>query len=333
MSKTIASLLIAIGFIVAACSNTASSAPPSAAAPSAAAPSAAASAAAPSAAAEKVKIGFITKFPVDFYDIMVDAAKKWGADHPDVEIVFAQGKSGTDDEGEIAAIESMVTQGVNAIAITPTSPNVQSALDKAVAAGIKVVLVDNDIPDWTGKSSVVATDNLAGGKLAGTWLKENLPAGAKLAVLKGRLGAPSLEDRVTGMLETLGDAATVVGGSPATDCDQTKGLDAATDILTANPDLTALYAACGPPATGALKAISNAGVAPGKIIVVGFDASGDEVKAILAGEQAASVAQFPDKMGSLGIETAYKAAKGETVQPNVDTGTAMVTKENAATFQ
>ena len=333
MSKRITGPLIAVALVVAACSNTGSSAGPISAAPSSAAPSAAASGASPSAAGDKVKIGFITKFPVDFYDIMVDAAKEWASSHPDVEPVFAQGKSGTDDEGEIAAIESMITQGVDAIAITPTSPNVQTALDKAVSAGIKVVLVDNDIPDWTGKSSVVATDNLAGGKLAGTWLKDHLPAGAKLAVLKGRLGAPSLEDRVTGMLDTLGTAATIVGGSPATDCDQTKGLDAATDILTANPDLTALYSACGPPATGALKAISNAGVAPGKIIVVGFDASGDEVKAILAGEEAASVAQFPDKMGSLGIETAYKAAKGETVEPNVDTGTEMVTKENAATFQ
>ena len=93
-------------------------------------------------------------------------------DHPDVETVFAQGKSGTDDEGEIAAIESMITQGVKAIAITPTSPNVQAALDKATAAGIKVILIDNDIPDWSGKTSVVATDNLAGGKLAGAWLKE-----------------------------------------------------------------------------------------------------------------------------------------------------------------
>jgi ABC-type sugar transport system substrate-binding protein len=333
MLRRTGGLLIAIGFIVGACSNAASTTAPSGAAPSAAPSAAAPSEAAPSTAAGKVKIGFITKFPVDFYDIMVDAAKTWAADHPDVEVVFAQGKSGTDDEGEIAAIESMITQGVNAIAITPTSPNVQSALDKATAAGIKVVLIDNDIPDWSGKSSVVATDNLAGGKLAGTWLKDNLPAGSKLAVLKGRLGNPSLEDRVTGMLDTLGDAATVVGGSPATDCDQTKGLDAATDILTANPDLTAIYSACGPPALGALTAIKNAGIAPGKIVVVGFDASGGEIDAILAGEEAGSVAQFPAKMGSLGIETAYKAAKGETVEANVDTGTEMVTKDNAAQFK
>ena len=105
------------------------------------------------ASGETSKIGFITKFPVDFYDTMVDAAKEWNTDHPEAELIFAQGTSGTDDEGEIAAIESMITQGVQAIVITPTSPNVQDALQKAVDGGIKVILVDNDIPGWEGKTS------------------------------------------------------------------------------------------------------------------------------------------------------------------------------------
>src|SRR5690349_6153454 len=75
-----------------------------------------------------VKIGFITKFPVDFYDTMVDAVKTWNKDHSDVTVLYAQGKDGTDDESEITAIQSMVTQGVKAIAITPTSPNVKREL-------------------------------------------------------------------------------------------------------------------------------------------------------------------------------------------------------------
>jgi ABC-type sugar transport system substrate-binding protein len=280
---------------------------------------------------ETLKVGFITKFPVDFYDIMVDAVKKYDTEHADVEVIFGQGKSGTDDEGQINHIENMIAKGVKAIAITPTSPAVQTALDKAVKAGIKVVLVDNDIPGWTGKSSVVATDNLAGGKLAGTWLAENLPAGAKIGVLQGRVGNPSLDDRVKGFKETLGGKATVVG-EPATDCDQTKGLNAAQDMLTAHPDLTAIYGACGPPIIGALQAIKGAGKKPGDITVIGFDASPDELTAIKAGDQTGSVAQFPAKMGTLGIETAVAAARGETVQPSVDTGTEMVTKENVASF-
>jgi simple sugar transport system substrate-binding protein len=280
---------------------------------------------------EPLKVGFITKFPVDFYDTMVDAVKKYDDQHADVEVLFAQGKSGTDDEGEINAIEKMIAKGVKAIAITPTSPAVQTSLDKAVKAGIKVVLVDNDIPGWTGKSSVVATDNLAGGKLAGTWLAGHLPAGATIGILQGRVGNPSLDDRVKGLKETLGSKAAVVG-EPATDCDQTKGLNAAQDLLTAHPNLTAIYGACGPPIIGALQAIKGAGKKPADITVVGFDASPDELKAIKAGDQTGSVAQFPAKMGSLGIETAVAAARGQSVQPTVDTGTEMVTKENVSSF-
>lgn len=276
-----------------------------------------------------VTIGFITKFPVDFYDIMVDAAKAWDADEPGAEVLFAQGESGTDDEGVIAAIQSFVTQGVDAIAITPTSPNVADELQKAVDAGIPVILIDNDIPDWDGKTSVVTTNNFVGGQLAGTWLAENLPAGTKLAVLQGVLGVPALDDRVNGMLDTLGDAAEVVAQAP-TDCDQTKGLDAAQDILTAHPEVTAIYAACGPPVIGALEAIKASGRT---IIAVGFDALPDEVAAIAAGTETATVAQFPSKMGSLGVQAAFDAALGKNVEANIDTGTAMVTKDNVADFQ
>jgi simple sugar transport system substrate-binding protein len=285
----------------------------------------------PDSTGSVLKVGLITKFPVDFYDTMVDAVKKYDAEHADVEVIYGQGKSGTDDEGEIAIIENMIVQGVKAIAITPTSPNVKAALDKAVAAGIKVVLIDNDIPGWSGKSSLVATDNLAGGKLAGSWLADKIPAGAKIGILQGRLGNPSLDDRVKGFKETLGSKGTVVA-EPATDCDQTKGLNAAQDLLTAHPDVTAIYGACGPPIIGALQAIKAAGKKPGEIIVVGFDAAPDELTAIKAGEEAGSVAQFPAKMGSLGIETAVAAARGEPVQANVDTGTEMVTKDNVSQF-
>ena len=282
------------------------------------------------AAEEPVLLGLITKFPVDFYDTMVDAAKAWDEAEPGAEVIYAQGESGTDDEGEIAAIQSMVTQGVKAIAITPTSPAVQDELQKAVDAGIKVILIDNDIPDWSGKTSVVATDNLAGGELAGQWFVDNVPAGAKVAILQGVLGNPSLDARVDGFLDAVGDHVTVVATTP-TDCDQTKGLNAGQDILTANPELDAIYAACGPPLIGALEAVKSAGLTD--LITVGFDASPDEIAGIAAGTQSASVAQFPDKMGSMGMQAAFDAAMGNSVEANIDTGTDMVTKDNVADYQ
>ena len=145
----------------------------------------------------------------------------------------------------------MVAQGVKGIAITPTSPAVSAALDKAIKSGVKVVLMDNDIPKWKKKSSVVATNNFNGGVLAGKYLATKLKAGDTLGVLEGNPAAPALVDRVTGMLKGLGavkDQIKVVS-SLETDCDQTKGAAAAQTILTATPALTAMYSACGPPGT------------------------------------------------------------------------------------
>jgi ABC-type sugar transport system substrate-binding protein len=286
---------------------------------------------APQGNANVIKLGFITKFPVDFFFILQNAAKKWDKQHPDATVTFAQGKSATDDAGEIAAIQDMVAKGVKGIAITPTSPAVAKELDKAIKKGVKVVLMDNDIPAWKNKSSVVATNNLKGGILAGKYLATRLKPGDTLGILQGVPGVPALDARVNGMLAGLGslkDQIKIVA-KLETDCQQDKGLSAAQDIFTANPKLTAMYAACGPPAAGMVQAAKNAGVRP---ILVGYDASADEVTALKAGDEDASVAQFPAKIGLLGVDTLYKVVKHKKVPKNVDTGTALVTKENAGQF-
>ena len=282
---------------------------------------------------EPVKLGLITKFPVDFFLTMEEAAKEWDADQPGAEVITGVGQSATDDDGQIELINSMVSQGVKGIAITPTSPAVQSALDDAVAKGVKVVLLDNDLPDWDGKSSVVATDNKQGGVLAGEWLASELSEGDTLAVLEGVPGVPALDDRVSGMEEGLGDSGVKIVGKAPTDCDQDKGVSAAADLLTAHPDVTAIYGACGPPVLGAIQALENAGRKPADITLVGFDALPDEVAQIEAGKQDASVAQFPAKMGSMGMDTLLAAVQGESVPENVDTGTEIVTAENAGSFK
>ena len=131
----------------------------------------------------------------------------------------------------------------------------------------------------------MATDNKAGGVLAGEWLRRLLKAGDTIAVLEGVAGVPALDDRVNGMVEGLGDSDVKVVGKAPTDCAQDKGVSAAEDLLTAHPDVTAIYSACGPPATGAVQALDNAGVKPEDIVLVGFDASPDEVADIKAGKE------------------------------------------------
>jgi ABC-type sugar transport system substrate-binding protein len=288
----------------------------------------------PALSADPVKIGFITKFPVEFFSTMENAAKAYATANPDVEIIYGQGASGTDIEGQIALIESMVTQGVQGIALTPVDPTVAPALDRAIEAGVKIVLMDNDIPDWLGKTALATTDNYNAGKIAGEYLKTVLKDGDTLGILEGVPGVPALDDRVTGMLKGLAGGPDVqIVGKAATNCTQELGVSAAEDLLTANPELKAIYAACGPPAVGAAQAIENAGIANDAIVLVGFDACCGELDKVVSGQEDATVAQFPAKMGELGVDALVRAIRGEEVESLVDTGAGLVTADNVAEFQ
>ena len=284
-------------------------------------------------AAEDVKIGFITKFPVPFFATMEDAARAYAAAHPGVDIIFGQSTSATDIEGQIALIESMVTQGVQGIAVTPVDPTVAPALDRAIAAGVKVVLMDNNIPDWNGRTALATTDNYAAGKIAGEYLKSVLQDGDTLGILEGVPGVPSLDDRVNGMLDGLQGVDVEIVGRGATNCTEELGINVAEDLLTANPDLKAIYSACGPPAAGAARAIQNAAIANDAIVLVGFDFCCGEAEALAAGTEDATVAQFPAKMAELGVDALVKAIRGEQVESLIDSGAALVTKDNMADFQ
>ena len=286
----------------------------------------------PASADDPIKIGFITKFPVPFFATMEDAAKAYAKEHPGVEVTFAQGTSATDIEGQIAHIESMVTRGVQGIAITPVDPTVAPALDKAIAAGVKVVLMDNDIPGWKGRTALATTNNYNAGKIVGEYLKTVLKNGDTIGILEGVPGVPSLDDRVKGMLDGLKGVNVKIVGKGATNCTEELGISVAEDLLTKNPELKAIFAACGPPAAGAAQAIKNAGIAKDKIVLAGFDFCCGEKEALEAEIEDATVAQFPAKMAELGVDALVKAIQGEKVESLIDSGAALVTKDNMANF-
>jgi ABC-type sugar transport system substrate-binding protein len=292
----------------------------------------AAAIAGPAPADQPIKLGFITKFPVPFFATMENAAKAYAAAHPGVEIIYGQGASATDIEGQIALIESMVTKGVQGIAITPVDPTVATTLDKAVAKGVKVVLMDNRIPNWKGQTALATTNNLEAGKIAGAYLKSVLKDGDTLGILEGVPGVPALDDRVNGMLEGLKGVNVKIVGKGETDCQEEKGINVTQDLLTANPHLVSIYSACGPPAAGAAQAVKNAKL-DHHVILVGFDFCCGEAEAMAAGVEDASVAQFPAKMAELGVDALVKAIKGEKVESLIDSGAAMVTKANMDKFK
>ena len=109
--------------------------------------------------------------------------------------------------------------------------------------------------------------------------------------------------------------------------DYNTALTVTANILTANPDLKGLFAANESSDVGAVEAVRIAHRA-GKVKIIGWDTSPDEVDGVKQGLVSGLISQDPFRMGYDGIKTALAASKGEPVPPNVDTGANVVTKAN-----
>lgn len=283
-----------------------------------------------------VTVAFVAKaLDSPFWVTVTDGAKSATEDDADIDVKTAAGSSEAAVEEQIQKIETFITQGVGALAVAPTSPDeLRPILSDAISQGIPVILVDTNIPDLDGVTSFVGTDNERGGEEAAEYIKEQLPDGGKIGLITGTAGVTSVEDRIRGVENGLeGSNIEIVATVSAEGNTRDNGVSAAEDLLTAHPDLDAIFTAGDEPALGAIKAIESAGLNPEDFIIVGFDASPDGVAAIEAGKMSASIAQFPSEMGRLGVLTAAAAARGESVEKTVDTGVEVVTKDNAADFK
>jgi ribose transport system substrate-binding protein len=237
----------------------------------------------------------------------------------------------SDVPAQIAQIEDAITKGYDGIAIAPTDPAALApVLQKAMDAGIKVVFIDTK--GENAGVTFIGTNNEVGAKLAGDYMCKNLKAGDKVAILQGIITQSTGKARADGAKAGLtGCGLTIVAETPA-EWDTAKGQAAMEDILTKNPDLKGVFGSNDNMALGAVQAIKNANL-NGKILVVGFDANPDAAAAILAGDMAASVAQAPGNIGKFGVENALKLIQGGTIDPVIDTGTELVTKDNADKYK
>lgn len=233
---------------------------------------------------------------------------------------------------QVDKTRAMISRSVSALVVAPTEPKqLQPILQQAVDQGIPVVLVDTDIPGWDAKTSFVGTDNLAAGKVGGQFALTVATRG-NVAILAGTPGNTATQDRVTGFKQGIGGSGLNVVAELSANSDRAQGRSVAADILQRNPDLTMIFAANDEMALGAVQAVGAAGKA-GQVKIIGFDGTKDAVDAILAGTMVGSVAQNPFKMGEAGVQAALKASNGESVDKRIDTGSTMVTRDNAADFK
>ncbi len=233
---------------------------------------------------------------------------------------------------QVDKIRAMISRGVNALVVAPTEPKqLQPVLQQAVDQGTPVLLVDTDIPDWTGKTSFVGTDNLTAGKAGGQFALTLAQTG-KLAILAGTPGNTAIQDRIDGFKQAIAGSGLILVSELSADSDRAQGRSVTADILERHPDLTMIFAANDEMALGAVQAVAAAGKT-GQVQIIGFDGTKDAVDAIQTGSMAGSVAQNPYNMGESAMQAAIKATKGEVVDKRIDTGSTMVTKANAADYK
>ncbi|SMD16974.1 ribose ABC transporter substrate-binding protein RbsB [Sporomusa malonica] len=278
----------------------------------------------PAPAAKKAVVGLaVSTLNNPFFVDLKDGAKA-AADANGLELVVMDAQN--DASKQLANIENLIQQKVSVIIVNPVdSKAIVPAIEAANKANIPVITVDRGAAGGTVVSSI-ASDNVAGGKMAGQLIVDKLGGKGKVVELEGIPGTSAANDRGKGFNEAIKAAAgiTVVAKQPA-DFDRAKGMKVMENILQANPEINAVFAHNDEMALGALEAIKAAKRA--NVMVVGFDATADAVKAVNEGGLAATVAQKPKDMGKISIETAKKVIAKETVPAAIPVALELVVKK------
>lgn len=248
-----------------------------------------------------------------------------------VEVVVVAPPAESDVQAQITQVEDLIAQGIDGLAIAPTDPNALApVIEAAKAAGIPVVFVDTrGINEGV---TFIGTNNEVGAALAADFMCKNLPSGSEVAILQGLISQSTGQARAEGSKKGLEACGLKVVAEQTAEWDRAKGLSVTENILAGNPNIKGIFGSNDNMALGAVEALKSAAKLA-DVMVVGFDANPDAAASILAGEMTASVAQAPANMGGFGIQALVDLKAGKTLEPWIDTGTVLVTKENAAEYQ
>ncbi len=269
------------------------------------------------------KIGYLVPtLENPFFVDMTNAAKAKSNEKLEVLI-----QASPDELKQNQIIENFITQGVDAICVVPiNSETIIPAILKANKAGIPIINVDNKInmesADKQGAKIAfyIGSDNFEGGQSAGKFIIDQLNGKGKVAILEGVAGNDAAIKRKGGFMKAIENTEGIeVVASQAADWNRQKANDIFQAILTANPGVDAVFACNDEMALGAIAAMKNKGVVLDSIIVIGFDAVDEAVKAVESGELNATVAQQPKLMGKRAIELVQSLLAGKTLDESYST--------------
>lgn len=227
-------------------------------------------------------------------------------------------------------IQNFVTQQFDAILVNPVdSEAVGPAIQAANQADIPVLALDRGA-EGGEIATLIASDNVQGGQMAGEKLIELVGSG-NVIQLEGIPGTSAARDRGEGFQKAIDaqDQVQLVASQPA-GFDRNQGLNVTQNLLQANQDVTGIFAQNDEMALGAVQALGDR--AGGEVKIVGFDAVDDALQAIQDGQMNATVAQQPAKIGQLGVENAIKVVDGESIPEEIPVEVRLITQDNVSEF-
>lgn len=241
----------------------------------------------------------------------------------------------TDTSGQADRLASLVGQDFSCYVVNPiSSNNLLQGVAQLKAANKTVVNIDRPLDQQAAQAAnavpntYIGTDNVEAGRLAGQFIAKEIASGGTVGVIGGIAGDVTSGDRVKGFTEGLGGNATVLQ-TVAADWDRQVALTKAKDLLRANPNISAFFAANDVMGLGIARAVADAGKT-GSIRVVSVDGTAEGLAGVKSGDLTASVAQYPYVIGQMGVQACKAAAAGKTLPPNVKAPVALVTNENVA---
>lgn len=219
-----------------------------------------------------------------------------------------------DSAKQTADLRAADAQGVKAVILAPNdSKALAPVVDTLQADGVTVIAVDRRLEGTRQPVAYVGADNVEGGRLLGAWVVANFPNGADAVLITNDPGSSSEIDRSKGVHAGLarGGAGYRIVAEQTANSSRDQALTVTQNILTSFGGRLPQVVIClnDDMAMGALEAIHAAGIAPGKIKVLGFDATPEALSRIRQGEMSATVEQSPEKQVKAAVEQAVAAIR------------------------
>jgi len=256
-----------------------------------------------------------------FFVELKDGAQKAAKD-AGVNLVVVDAQD--DPARQISSVEDLIQKRVSVILLNPTdSSALAGAVQSAQRANIPVVTLDRGV-DGAEVASHIASDNVAGGKMAAEYLAKALGGKGNIIELQGVAGTSAARERGKGFDDAIAATGMKIVASQPANFDRAQGLSVSENLLQAHSDVQAIFAQNDEMALGAVQALAGKNK---KVLVVGFDGTPDGKTAVQNGGMAATVAQQPEEIGKLGVETAKKLIDKQPVEKSIAVPLKLLTKE------